>query len=152
MISSEAEEIEQIYETLRNYSDAYIEADFEKIAKSMYEEVRFMRVSPKSDEFDVEFRKFEDWKERIQNSKKNKIRFKTSVDKIDITGFTASVRMTWIAESESSDYYGFTTDYLLLVKLNNRWQIISKLCNSERHRKNKPHIYNECLFTGTNIF
>ena len=152
MSTKNKEEIEKIHETLRNYSDAYIEADFEKITKSMFEEVRFMRVSPRSEEFDVEYRKFEDWKERIETSKRKNIRFKTSVENIDLTGSTASVRMTWIAEYNSSESYGYTTDYLLLVKLNNKWQIISKLCNSERRRKNNSYFQNECLFSGLSIF
>lgn len=135
MVNYQSEDMKKIIEMLRLYSDAYISNDATKIKEAVHSEVRFIRIQPGIPEVYIEDRTYDDWKDRIESSKQNNIKYTTKVESIDIVGVTASVKMRWIAETEKSDYYGDTMDYLTLAKIENKWIIVCKVCNSERKKK-----------------
>ena len=135
MTNYQSEDMKKIIEMLRLYGDAYISNDASKIKEAVHSEVRFIRIQPGIPKVYIEDRTFDDWKHRIESSKQNNIKYITKVESIDIAGFTASVKMRWIAETEGSDFYGDTMDYLTLAKIENKWIIVCKVCNSEKKKK-----------------
>ena len=79
---------------------------------------------PKKEEFLNEPRPIFRWKEAFSKQKTEKTKFDITIGDIDQTGTSAIAIMKWIAYLPNRT--GYTTDFLTLLKIDERWQIVNK--------------------------
>ena len=123
----EKNEILQIQETLESYIEGVIHGKYSKIVIAWHMNGNRMFVDSESNTILFEnspaHHEYENYKPRpgVQQS--------AFIEAIDITGTAASVRLKWTLETPSGTI--ICTDYLLLLKAQEVWKIVTKVSHKE---------------------
>ncbi|MFX0117104.1 MAG: nuclear transport factor 2 family protein, partial [Candidatus Hodarchaeota archaeon] len=115
------EDIEQIAETLRNYSEAFKEWNWEKLANAFHPAVTISYVE--DGEF-ISKQPYLIWKESFPRYQQEDpgIKYEIELNQVDRSDSVAFARMKWLIDSptEIQD----TIDYLILLKFDKKWLIV----------------------------
>jgi len=127
LISEDEKEFQLIQESVESYFQGVIEGDFSKVVKAWHIEGNRVVVDSRSNVVVFHNSPAHSEYAKIQPSPDTK-QF-AIIETIDFTGQAASVRLKWYIETPSEN--GTCTDYLLLLKTNDSWVIVTKVSHKE---------------------
>ena len=127
MSKSESHEIEQIKESVMEYVEGVVEFDFKKGMNPWHKDGLKISYNPVKKEL---------VRETILQTKPNlteaeivqaktRISSKGNIVYVDRAGNAAAVKLIWLSEQEG--VFRETTDYILLLRIDDAWKIVSKV-------------------------
>ncbi len=127
MVLDDEREFQLIQECVENYFRGVIEGDYSKVVKAWHTDGN--RILVNFDSNTIVFQNSPASSEYAGYHPSPEMKQFAVIESIDFTGVAASVRLKWFLETPSGD--GTCTDYLLLLKTNGSWVIVSKISHRE---------------------
>jgi len=125
--SNEPDEVRAIEELLKTYTEAFQEWNIECINSTFHPSMRVNSVNKEIEDFTNQYRPYAVWKETLAEHKAEGIKFETDILHIDQRGTAAVAVMNWKTFTTSGTVN--TTDFLTLLKIDEKWKIVNKSCN-----------------------
>jgi hypothetical protein len=127
LAESESHEIEQIKESVMEYVEGVVEFDFQKGMNPWHPEG--LKISYDSVKKELVRETILQTKPNLTEAEiiqaKTRISQKSNIVSIDRTGNAAAVKLIWTSDQEG--VFREYTDYILLLKINDEWKIVSKV-------------------------
>jgi hypothetical protein len=124
MVNKSTEDIEHITTTLKFYSEAFKELNYNKLIKAFHSEAKISYV--KNNELIIT-KPYLIWKDIFNKNKKKDpgIKYDILLEHIDHSNTVAFARMKWLIESPGM--IEDIIDYLILMKFDSDWLIFNKM-------------------------
>ena len=126
---NDPEEVESIRELLNTYAEAFHDWKIDCIKKTFHPSMRLNSVDQESNKFKNQYRPYAVWREVLEDHQAKGITFETEIKHIDQRGTAAIAIMYWKAFTPEG--IGHTTDFLTILKIDGKWNIVNKSCNFE---------------------
>ena len=132
MTSDKEKELPKIKDAVNCYINGAIEQNYELIYKGWHPDGKMMALN---EDTSLKIYDRSIWKEWYENAKKNpNVTRKSEILNIDFHGIAANAKVKTIIEHpEGKTIY---MDYLNLLKVDDKWQIVNKIFNTEKYPKN----------------